>query len=153
MEFSEGIDRLKDVFGDRAYSPERVKLIWKLVGREDRIFWHQCLDQLIGSSRQPPLLQEISQILYESRAKRSSETKKIAKEESWEFRYSCDFCYDNGVYLANKKGHTGEWAFRCHCEKGDFDPRKNIPQFKKAHYDQGYFWSDVTKSRNEVVSA
>lgn len=82
MEFTAGMDRLRNVFGDRAYSDERVKLIFRMVQHESSEFWVKAVDQLILSCRQPPLSTEIGELLSLERERKYFSEKQQHKQEA-----------------------------------------------------------------------
>lgn len=143
QEFSIQMDRLKDVYTDRPYSNERVKLIWREVSRLSGEAFSRIVDNLISSQRQPPMLTEIRDQIALERERTSSEPKAVAM--NWEASYNCDFCRDLGIFVCTQGESLNFYAFRCHCEKGSQHQGKHIPHYKSGHREQGYQWFDVRK--------
>lgn len=67
QEFSAQMDRLIDVFGEKAYGTERAKLIWETVKVFDVVWWHKCVDHFIGYFKVAPLMVEISEAAAQER--------------------------------------------------------------------------------------
>ena len=62
--------------------------------------------------------------------------------DPWKPFWSCNDCKGHGVWLAKNKHkpESGVYAFRCACSRGENDARKQIPQFKQAHIDEGFYF-------------
>jgi hypothetical protein len=111
-----------------SYSEARQELIAQAVKHMPADWWKRTVDQLLGECRQAPLLPEIRGLIALER-----ERNKVVAIWDGKPISSCEFCVGNGVYLCTHKTEPGFWAFRCHCEAGNRDPRKQVPQFKQDH--------------------
>lgn len=58
-EFSKHMERLKEVYGDRAYPEERIKIIWQKTKWRSEKVWEETTKRLIADSMQPPMLSKI----------------------------------------------------------------------------------------------
>jgi hypothetical protein len=141
--FQSQMTRLVATFGKSHYSDERIRVFWKAVKDERGEWWADCVDHWIGHERQAPLMQQVQEALSREREKRSSQESREHSVTTWSPVWACNYCMDRGVYLARKNGMAALWGFRCHCSKGESDPRKFIPQFKQAHADDGFTFYEV----------
>jgi len=55
VEFDNQINRLRDCFGDRAYSDERAKLIWNSCQSFDTQWFRRLVDGMISTEKHAPL--------------------------------------------------------------------------------------------------
>lgn len=65
--FNDQIDRLKDVYGARNYSNERIKVLWHSYGREPDSVFVLAIDIVIASERSCPLHPQIDKALSQAR--------------------------------------------------------------------------------------
>lgn len=134
--FQAQMNRLAETFGGQHYKRERVELIWREIGSFHDSWLTRTIDRFIGELRQAPLVSEFRDAASQER-ERQRETQKQQEKESvardYRFSYACDYCKDNGVYVAIHNTEKSLYGFRCHCVRGEQDPRTQIPQFKAAH--------------------
>lgn len=138
-DFTKQMDRLIKQWSN-TYSTERSTLIWNEIKDLPEQAFRSMVDYYIGESRTAPLLPDMRKSISAYRERNKP------KDERWDGlpKSGCDHCFGLGVYIC--EGPQGNpYAFRCHCDAGNRDPRKHIPQFKQAHMDQGYKWIDVRK--------
>jgi hypothetical protein len=76
------MDRLRDVFGDRAYSGERVIVIWKEVKDLSDAWFSKTIDRFIGEFRHAPLMPEFRDAISLEREKVHSYERQKNKTES-----------------------------------------------------------------------
>lgn len=138
-DFNLQINRLSSRWKN-VYSDDVVQIIWRVVESLPSVWFKNSCDEWIGSARQAPLLSEIRE---SANGFREWQSKKNRSEEVpfSNVVVNCDYCFDNGVYLANKLPSKEIWAFRCHCERGLADQRTSIPHFTQESADQGFIWS------------
>lgn len=106
-EFEFEMNRLKSVFGERAYPVEKRNLIFKDVRNWPITRFKGVIDEAITNMRYAPLKSDMLEI-YRSRFK---EYLGINPNKE------CKFCDENGFVAAMKGGQV--WAFGCHkCELG-----------------------------------
>jgi len=139
-EFQTHMVRLASTFGKAAYSDERIKLIFKAVERFSAAWWESAVDSMIAYSRQAPLMTEIGELISREREREWDKKKQDQPKPEWAPHWSCSDCKDRGVWLAKNKTLHGVYAFRCACNMGLSDPRKNIPLFKQDHINQGFYY-------------
>jgi hypothetical protein len=94
-EFDQQVNRLKDCFGDRNYSDERMKVIWKEVGTLSSYWLSSVIDQFIGECRQAPLMPEFREQIAKERERLHRIEKDVHAEEAKEF-------FD-GIYMPEDK--------------------------------------------------
>ena len=81
-EFDTEMIRLKNTFGEKNYSEERMRIIFKETQFIDFAFFRSCVDELIGSSKFTPLLPEFREIATKFR-----EIKERQKDQAKQHRY------------------------------------------------------------------
>jgi hypothetical protein len=150
IEFSQQLNRLQETFGKSAYGTERVKLIWKEVKDLAPDWFASVVGGFIGTLRQAPLLPDISERASQERERLWRIEKDNKLVHDWTANPNCNLCRDNGIYLCLQNGNSGPYAFRCVCSAGISDPRKQIPQYKKCHADEGFTYYQVDWAK-EVV--
>lgn len=85
QEFVTQIDRLKNVYGDRNYSDERVKAIFGMVKAESGYWWARAVETLLLTHRQPPLMPEIGEMLAVERERRYEREKREHAQDAKDF--------------------------------------------------------------------
>lgn len=81
-EFTAGIDRLKNVYGEKAYANERVKVIFRAVQDMSGAWWARAVEQLIGTHRNPPMMPEIGELLSLERERNWSTEKRQHSQDA-----------------------------------------------------------------------
>lgn len=144
--FDREVDRLSKRFTGKVYGDEFAKLLWRECQSLSDTWLTKTVDEFIGSCRQPPLMPEFREQIAVERDKAWAKQKHVAPGFDWNKFASCDTCWDNGVYLCTKPAGEDRsyYTFRCHCAKGQRDPRSNIPQFTIEHAKE-FVWLDVRK--------
>lgn len=117
-EFRKHVDRLKDQYGERMYSSERLKGIWDAVEHLSEREWDRVVTDLIASCLQPPLLQKIREAIepYKHRIRQERE-QWVARLKNDEPR--CALCGNSGAIQADRRGTIYSTTFRCPCAVGD----------------------------------
>lgn len=143
-EFGEQMDRLKNVYGDKAYPKERIELIWKNVGSLSALSFSRVVDDLISSFRNAPMAQEFSEALSKERERTAAN---VIRPDipAWNAPARCWSCKDTGCFVCVHPVKPGLWAFRCACDKGLNDPRTHIPFFVQQHISEGFTYFDVQR--------
>lgn len=75
-QFQHQVVRLQDVYGEKTYGKERVKLIWETVRNLDLRFFESVVSHIIKTSRTPPLIPEITEAIIQVRRHQSEVQKK-----------------------------------------------------------------------------
>lgn len=134
-EFESQIERLKNTFGDRPFADERIKLILTAVKGMSGEWFRYLTDAMIisRSTSNAPLPKDFAEAVSDELQQYREEKRKDSVTAWEDLNYKCDYCRDTGVYLCTSNAQAGLWAFRCHCEKGLSDPRKQIPYYKSTH--------------------
>lgn len=89
-EFDTQINRLKDVFGDRHYPDERVKLLWRAVSDYPGKWFSKTVDKFIGECRQPPLLPEFRTEVAIERERSWGKEKEVHAKDAKQFMQRFD---------------------------------------------------------------
>ncbi len=111
-EFQTQIDRLKNVYGEKAYPEERVKIFWTEVRDFPAAWFARQVDSWIGALKFPPLMTEISGSAIEER----SRLHEIAKKR--EFQDFLD--WRDGTYMPKEAKFNFEIIrMRMYGEVGD----------------------------------
>ena len=155
-QFQVQLNRLVECFGKSAYGTERCALVWRAVDGQSIEWFKRTVDGFISSSRQAPMVVDFKDAAAEERERQWNGTKHLdTASAQWNPRPACEYCRDNGVYVATNRNPeiVGLYAFRCHCERGHADPRRAIPQFKQDHIAQGFVYCDLTKRRETPMGA
>jgi hypothetical protein len=88
MQFKNQINRLAETFGANVYKPERIKMIWNDVKDLSPEWFARVVDELIGSSRQPPLVPEFREAVSRERERLWAIEKKQHANEATKFFHS-----------------------------------------------------------------
>lgn len=80
-EFTDGIKKLKDVFGERNYPPDRVNQLWDEFYKVSAFEFASAIAMMIRSERRPPLAPEIAMAVQEVR-NRLYENKKQTERQT-----------------------------------------------------------------------
>ncbi len=141
-EFSSGMGRLRDYFGDKAYTPKVETIIWRLVSAISRAEFEQVIEALVEEHQRPPTPALIKRaalpyIRKAEEAKRAAMVKGISSEAS------CRICGNSGHMLALLRSSPDkEFSFRCgYCRAGEMLRLNGILP-----------WSDDFKDRYIPVS-
>lgn len=131
----------------KAHPPEFITLLWREVKELPDAWLVRTVDELIGSCRQAPLMPDFRELAVVEKERQWSR-EKHEPQAAWNPNPRCRFCSDNGVYVCTSTLRDGLWAFRCHCERGERDERKAIPQFKADHAKE-FVYYDIAARRRE----
>lgn len=66
-QFDMQVNRLKDVYGDKAFPDQRIKIIWREVQDFDASWFTRVVDGLIGSERYAPLMDKFAEAASKER--------------------------------------------------------------------------------------
>lgn len=120
-QFALQIDRLIDVWGDKAFSEQREYLIWEAV---DGLQYAQVIalvDGFIRSSRNAPLPQDFIAAASEFESKK---LRYMLGEEKPIDEAACKDCLDSGFIRLTRRTEYAKWAVYssgsapCHCFRG-----------------------------------
>lgn len=146
--FSQQLTRLQENFGRTAYSTERTKLLWREVKDLSPEWLTGVVDSFIGSMRHAPLIPDFSEQASTERERLRRLEKDRGYTPTPNATADCEWCRDNGVYICLMNGNrSAPYAFRCHCKRGAADPRKQIPQYKQTHVEQGFTYYELSWSK------
>lgn len=115
------LDRLIDTFGDKAFSDQRVALIWEVVEGLEYSQVIAVVDEFLKRSRYAPLPGEFSDALKDARRSRRQfalgDLQPIEIAKCWD-------CADSGFIRVVRKRDYESWAkwdsgsAPCHCHRG-----------------------------------
>lgn len=105
-EFDSGMKRLTDVYSEKAYPPERRKLIYYQMKNLNREEWHNLVSRMIMYQRYAPMMDDFVEAA--SLLKREASPDRIG---------NCDLCSGYGSLMAIREGL--KYAFKCTCEAGE----------------------------------
>lgn len=113
-EFLLQIDRLKETYGEKIYSNERIKLIWNQLKHVPQKYFENCVSDIIASSPTAPMLPKLQESLS-GKTDQIQESKKIEIEFLKEKSPECRYCGNTGIIYAEEIGTIYEATFRCFC--------------------------------------
>ena len=122
QEFQSQVERLKSVYGDRAYPDERVKLLWSAAGSLPGDWFRRTVDSLISDFQEAIGAERERVWRSQKAAQLSAKVMDFAR---------CSWCGGNGVVLARRKDDHTPWAFKCRCSNARNDNR-NYPIFSES---------------------
>lgn len=149
FEYGAQIDRLKAVYGDKAYPDERVSMIWKKMKWRHPDVLEMAVDQLIADNQYAPLLNKILEAAVAAERAhpelRIDPYAEVRIELSNRRREStqCHMCWGVGIITAYRKdleGHPGE-DLLCTCYSGRL--AEKLPEYRGlppwlVYYDHYY---------------
>lgn len=142
QEFDRQIRRLSDTYGAQHFKQERLTILWRKVNSYSAAWLERTVDGLIAHHRQAPMISDFEESISVER-ERNWKNRKESPLSEWNRNPTCLMCKDTGVYLCSHPAKGGLWGFRCHCPKGESDPRTGIPPYKQSHKDEGFVWQDM----------
>lgn len=116
------LDRLIDTFGDKAFSDQRIALIWEIVNGLEYSQVISIVDGFLKKSRHAPLPDDFSQAAKDFR--RSSRDYALGEIRPREIAQCLD-CGDSGFIRLSRNTEFESWAkwqtgsAPCHCARGD----------------------------------
>lgn len=118
-EFSNQMDRIVEVYGDKFYPTPRVEMIFKWAQRVNVTQFEAIVSRLIAECERPPLLQKFKELYSEM-----GFIKRIQPTD-------CNYCAGSGFIPDDQPLPT---VYRCRCSIGE-----TMPKFIKQ-------WAGVLKS-------
>lgn len=98
-EFKVEIDRLKNVYGDKSYTTERLKIMWRQV-KDFRADWFKkVIDELIGTCRLPPLMTELAEHVARERERVWKIEKEVNAQDAKEFMAGSRFSTEEQKHM------------------------------------------------------
>ena len=146
QKFASQINRLVETFGKAPYGNERVKLVWMGIRDLPDDWFERTVTEMISSQRQAPLVPDFIEAARTERFKAHEQIKKTHTNPLGD-AIRCTYCKDTGCFVCVKPGaeDLGYWAFRCACQRGQNDPRTQIPFFTSNHQNEGYVFFDAQR--------
>ena len=125
-EFLTGIESLTRVYGDKAYPPERIDIIWQRVKYRHQVVWFEAIDNLIADNPHAPLLKKIldeCSTVQHNHPELSNDPYKSFREELAKAQHEgsqCLSCLNTGVITGYRKDIEGNPAqeMLCTCHLG-----------------------------------
>ncbi len=113
------IDRLVDVFGEKAFSEQRQHMIWEVLDGLDYKLVIGIVDMFIRANKYAPLPVDFSKACEGmDRGGMKRQLGEYAEHPA------CGDCHDSGFVSVERKDEHEEWArcaggsAACHCERG-----------------------------------
>lgn len=125
--------RLLENFGSSSIGKERLRMFFREVENLSPEWWTNVVDRWIGELRSAPMLPDVRELANVERERLRQIEKAKESQNPLPASPACSYCQDVGVFNCSRKGHEGLWSFRCHCERGQRDPRKALPFFTDNH--------------------
>lgn len=116
FEFQMGIDRLKSVYGEKAYPKERTEIIFTKVYLIKSAQWNHVVATLIASARYAPMLEDILKAargFIEEANKGEEARRRLILEQRKAEGKTCRHCDDSGLISAYKRETSYSFSFRC----------------------------------------
>lgn len=147
IHFNRHIDRLKQAYNDKAFSKEKVKLIWKYVENLDNEYFDKMVDNILETSRYAPLPGDFKEGLR-SVIKHNAEDHQARIMERVDNQPLCKRCGNSGILFGwSIEGKTKGYSFNFNCTycrvaniKGE-----QFPEYSETkHVGYSMQWDDVT---------
>jgi hypothetical protein len=114
MEFETHCSRLVNVYGDKAYPPEKAALIWQKVKHLQVQKWSEVVDHLILNHRYAPQGKDILESMETKASGSFVEADSAIRERLIAESGECDWCGSHGHLIARREDEPGTpYAFRC----------------------------------------
>lgn len=123
-EFIPFIERLRKVYGERAYPAERAEIVYKAFRYSRPEVVSAAIEEIIGEHMHAPAITKIREMLYIVRKRfgdQSDPWEPIRKQIfEIERNSSCNHCFGSGVFMAHLRSdiHAYQYCFGCHCRAG-----------------------------------
>lgn len=146
-EFEKQIDRLVDVYSDKHYPPDRIKLFWKRFGWVHPTIFSSAMDEMIADCPHAPLFNRIREAISAARKNHPEldcDPYKPIRERIYEKIKSpdpCRKCAGWGMLLAYRKHRNLETTtLICNCSAGTL--AKQLPEYRSDRIvaDHDYFY-------------
>jgi len=117
-EFERQMDRLKSVYGDKAYPDERAELIWKEMRYLPVHQFEEIVGEMIASSAQAPMMGKFREAKQDLGRRHASEYEQ--RDNDWtDTQPDCHDCDKTGSIVATLNRNQTIYAFRCPCPIGE----------------------------------
>lgn len=127
QEFMIELDRLKSVYGEKAYPEERVKILWNEFKTYEIARFKKAVDFLVAENFNAPPISKIRDAMFYT--PNASSALKQAPD------YDCSWCGQSGVVTVFRKKDRAKFTLRCPCD--DFGKQKHgerIPVWKESFF-------------------
>jgi hypothetical protein len=132
-DFQKQIARLTSTYGDKAYPPERVQILWAQLRHCQVDDMRAAVSAVIADSPRAPMAKDLAEAVEQAARRRrdveASGTGELPK---------CRYCWDQGWVVTRRTGPSLGTALRCCCAAGRARLR-TIPQFRPEHHDPDDF--------------
>jgi hypothetical protein len=132
-EFEQGMNKLKSVYGDKAYPADRSDLILKIVKYSTPFVWMQTISEVIGEFTHPPPISKFKEVYYAMKKKYGDAGDPFATHrhslEKLRKISECGKCIGGGiVYATRRDGKGASIPFACECEAGGI--AHQLPEYR-----------------------
>lgn len=142
MQFNAQMGRLYSLFGEKAFSNERLKLIWNFTSDLDDNSFEHIVDHMVSNFRQIPLPKDFKEAAIAERNSKADYRNTAAV--NGEMKYDCLDCHDLGYMLLKSRADGKELLVRHKCAAGETNSI-SIPFFTRPMLDD-YSLSEVPKN-------
>lgn len=121
--------RITSTFGEKAYSSDRVEIIWSKFSIVSNEAFSQAVDNLIGNSRYAPLLHDFdAELAGQMVDAKQNRIEKISQGKH------CHGCNNTGRVSIEIDPKYANYSFRCHCVIGR-TLYPNFPVYNSKKFD------------------
>jgi hypothetical protein len=151
-EFKDQITRLIEVYSEKSYPDERVKILWEENKRLSAFEFQGIVTELIASNSTAPMAGKFR----EARAmlqQKNAHSLNAAFLEAIERAPQCSWCEKQGCITAYDRATRNEYLFKCRCTVGDM----KFPKFPEwgtrftAQYDLSKWHRKGTAPTGEEI--
>lgn len=145
-EFNEQVDRLKTVYGEKAFPEERVKVFWDMFKGENKTVFERSISNIIAKSYTAPPADKIRIAVTELR-------EKLIQKNRQEYNWDCSWCGTSGfVIVVSQDDPLKEGCMKCKCEFADLFARARLEVYdpEKILNIHCKFWSDTASISGPV---
>lgn len=154
------IERLRKVYGDKAYPTERAEIVYKAFRYSRPEIVSATIEEIIGEHMHAPPITKIREALYATRKKFGDQAdpwEPIRKQiQENERKSNCPYCFGSGVFMAHRRDDSHEYAycFACNCHGGSLAIQLPENKGKIQHWNlaSGTEWSHGFESEIERTS-
>lgn len=137
-DFQTGMDKLRGLYGEKYYPPERIATFWDAVKDLSRSDWLAVVNELIGANTYAPMLDKVRVVSAPFQA-RANERR---KEQLSTRQVYCRVCDGSGFARAKHKVLTQEQPFHFRCPFCDSAQLRSlshkIPLWDQATFGEFY---------------
>jgi hypothetical protein len=106
-EYLKQVERLKDAFGEKGFTNEKIQTLWERIKDADPGVWEKVVtNEILNNYNPPPLSVFVNAVKIHS----------YSREEKATFNFDCSWCGQSGAVAVINKKTNYKAAFLCTCE-------------------------------------